>query len=97
MSGPLTDPRNTSRTIFDTVTFDDTPQVALSANTDCEYFVLNNKTTKEVNVTVAGTGDAYILDDNDTLLLHGDPSQYSVFNNTDAVSVSIVYAIHTHR
>lgn len=94
--GPLPLAAKGSMTVFDSVTFDDTPAVALDADADCIYFVLNNKTGKEVGVTVGGSGDSYILDDNDTLLLHGNPSQYSVTNNTDSASVSIVFAKHRY-
>lgn len=86
----------TSITEFATVTFDDTPQVALPADTDCIYFILNNKTSKQVNVTVGGSGAEYILDDNDTLMLTGDPSKYSVYNATDAASVSIVFVKYSY-
>lgn len=82
---------------FDSVTFDDTPYVALAADTSCIFFVLNNKTGKEVLVTRGGTGDAYILDDNDTITLYGDPSDYSVKNNTDAASVSIVFCKYKYK
>lgn len=92
----LTNGGNTSITTFVSVTFDDTPQVALAAHTTAAYFVFANKTGKQVNISVGGTGAEFILDDNDFIDLQGDPSRYHVYNATDSASVSVVYAVHSY-
>lgn len=94
MTGPLTTATNQTMTSFGTVTFDDTPFVALTAHTTAIYTLFVN-TDNAVNIalTVGGTGNELILEPAESVTLHGDPSRYSIKNDTNSSTITIVYAI----
>ena len=97
MTGPLTTATNESYTSFGTVTFDDTPAVAFTLHDTCIYFDFHNTSVKTVHIQVGGAGTIFELVADESVLLHGNPSRYTILNDTDAASITIVYAIHHYR